>query len=406
VRNYSENIDKNAPDSADLNSSKIEYQQSLIIELFDFGAFKRQSEQLRRLFLENDNIVNKSAINSFDTFRSELETQVLSIADKFKPQMQQYFNQTDFPEDNEALQTRLQKASIYFQAQLKDKFLKDILGILVETDNKAVKKSISEALETLEKMIYVKNDCFASCQEKFTSTDYLRAKNNSELDFQTSKKIFSESPPKSAANTVIKDSEHPELYVRLKKWRDDTAADLDTEGYMILPAKTLLDLSNTLPANERELKSVKGIGAAKIKTFGSDMLKIINEYAEEMNIERLEPELPVVIKPPKQDTKQVSFDLYKSGKTILEIAEIRGFAESTIQVHLTHFIETGEIEITEMLDEKSVAELMEYYEKHDSLTTSDAYNHFQGKYFYPQLRMILAYRAFLKKDLDNENTNV
>ncbi len=395
VRNYSETIEQNAPNQGNLTLSKQAFQQSLIAELFDFNPLKRFLEQGQRVLIENETAINASAIRSFETFWGELELSILSIAEKFKPQIQAYFNQTALPEENEALQARIQKAGVYFQEKISGKFLKEIVLILVESDNKTVKKAIGEVLENIEKNLFLKNSCFTACLKNFSGNAYLRAKNNAELDFKTAKQA--EAMLAKPVSLAIQDSEHPELYVRLKQWRDNTAANLDTEQYMILPSKVLLELTNILPINEQELKQVKGIGAAKLKAFGLEIVKIITDYVQEKNITRPQLTIETFTKPAKIDTKQVSFDLYKEGKTLEEIATERGFVATTIEGHLTPFIEKGEVDVFALLSKTDVDTIAAYFDEHELRATSpEIYAHFGGKYSYGQLKMVLAHKVFLQ----------
>ena len=55
----------------------------------------------------------------------------------------------------------------------------------------------------------------------------------------------------------------------------------------------------------------------------------------------------------KVNTKQISFDLYQSGKSVKEIASDRSLATTTIEGHLAHFIEEGVLKLSDFLsDEK------------------------------------------------------
>ena len=42
------------------------------------------------------------------------------------------------------------------------------------------------------------------------------------------------------------------------------------------------------------------------------------------------------------DSKAISLDLFVNGKSIEEIAADRGFANSTIEIHLAYFVGSGE----------------------------------------------------------------
>jgi len=72
----------------------------------------------------------------------------------------------------------------------------------------------------------------------------------------------------------------------------------------------------------------------------------------------------------KGASAQLSYDMFRSGKRVTEIAKERDLVASTIESHLAEFIEKGELEVLEILDEEKVAEikkaLKEYYR--DSIT--------------------------------------
>ena len=51
----------------------------------------------------------------------------------------------------------------------------------------------------------------------------------------------------------------------------------------------------------------------------------------------------------KTDSKQVTFQLYKEGKTISEIAAQRNFSPQTIEGHLAHFVQNGRLSVDELV---------------------------------------------------------
>src|SRR5690606_7068755 len=59
--------------------------------------------------------------------------------------------------------------------------------------------------------------------------------------------------------------------------------------------------------------------------------------------EQTRPEQATDTKP--ASTRLVSLELYREGRSIPEIAAIRNLTEITVENHLAHFIETGELDI-------------------------------------------------------------
>ncbi len=389
VKNYTEEADKNAPDHAHLNRSKAEYQQSLVQELFDFNRLRRQFTLMNRVFLEHENTLHQEAGQQLKTLETQAIEQVFAIADRFKPQIWQYFAEADLPEENANLLARLQKAGVYFEEKLGKDLLPAMRSIQFLTDNKSVRKVAQETLEGLQKEVFIKNACFSSVQNGFSATRYLRAKADAELDFRVTKSAQPAISPDQAG--IPQNTPHPALFARLKQWREEVAELADVERYQVMHTRTLLELVQFLPQNLPALKKIKGIGEAKIKQFGVDLLGIIQDYCTEHNIALDQAlELPIE-KPFKPETKTLSFELFKSGKTIDEIAQERGFVRGTIEGHLAHFVGLGELDIFSLMDRDSVQEIASFFRENNTQASGEAKAHFEEKYSYGQIKMVLQY---------------
>jgi hypothetical protein len=57
---------------------------------------------------------------------------------------------------------------------------------------------------------------------------------------------------------------------------------------------------------------------------------------------------------PKGESQRLSLQLFQSGKTIAEIAKERNFAVSTIEGHLTAFVKTGEVAVTDIVPPEKI----------------------------------------------------
>lgn len=383
VRNYTEDADKNAPDEAHLVRSKTEFQQNLIRELFDFQLLKRYAEQMERVFLEHENSLIPDGYRQFGELHEDLKTQVFPVAEKFALQLKSYFAQPGLPENNAELQERVQKAGAWFADQFSARLLPSSQKITIITDNKSVRKTAFKALENLQKEIFVKNACLDAARALFSAQNYLRIRSNAEMDFQAAQ---AEPAPVDRPAPGI-ESPHPELYALLHRWRADTAENGGVEPYAVLPTKALLELTQKLPVSMPALKKIKGIGAGKSAHFGAEIIGIISEYCSARGIETSDIPLP----PPKADTKAVTLELYGSGKTIDEIAQERGFARSTIEGHLAHYIGTGVLEISAFMNPVDVAEIEQFLREQETGSSATAKAHFGDKYSYGEIKMVLAW---------------
>lgn len=388
VKNYTEAADKNAPDEAHLELSKRDFQQLLLLELFDYNGLKHYFEQMNRVFLMHEKSFNGDGFQQFKELLVQAETQVFAIANKFKSQVRSYFDHPDLPEANEALQERIQKASVWFVEKIGSALLPESKKLTILTDNKAVEKAALEALENLQRELFVKNGCLTAIQSGFSTRVYLRAKADAQLDF---KATSAAAPLAAAFGYVPKNAPHPELYALLKRWRDQTADTNEVETYLVLPTKSLLELVEILPSNPAALKKINGIGEIKSKRYGTEILEIIQEYCRDKGLEGAQLSLPGTPPKIKTDTKSLSFELFQTGKNIAEIAQERSLTSSTIEGHLSHFIELGQLNIFEVLDKVKVNSIEQFMKDNPTGLLAEVKTHFGDAYSYGEIRMVLQY---------------
>lgn len=100
------------------------------------------------------------------------------------------------------------------------------------------------------------------------------------------------------------------------------------------------------------LRKVGVIKAAQRIAYGLVSGTETGDLLEELQVKepvKVEEEPENTAKRTKGDSHRISLDLYKSGKSVKEIATERDMAESTIEGHLTSFIGTGEIKVEELV---------------------------------------------------------
>lgn len=97
-------------------------------------------------------------------------------------------------------------------------------------------------------------------------------------------------------------------------------------------------------------------------------------------------------KSPKGETYLETLRFFEEGKTIPEIAEIRGMATSTIEGHMARFVSSGEVELDQLLTPEAIQSIMLAFEKfpEDSVTTLR--EKLGNSFSYGQVRMVMAYR--------------
>ncbi|MGZ5191712.1 MAG: helix-turn-helix domain-containing protein, partial [Flavisolibacter sp.] len=100
----------------------------------------------------------------------------------------------------------------------------------------------------------------------------------------------------------------------------------------------------------------------------------------------------------KIDTKKVSFDLYKHGKNVDEIAKERGMATTTIEGHLAHYAGLGLLDVKLFVTEEKMKNIITVSKSLDTPLFGPIKQSLGDDYSYSDIRFALATQKFLKKD--------
>lgn len=390
VAEYSRNANENQPNEQDLNEAKIAFQRDLLYELFDFSVIKGFFFQLRKLYEDHHTTLHPGFNNSLSELKNTCEKNIYEVAETFKRQIGSMLTENLLPEENAGLQDRIKKACTYFHGKMTSDLKVGLLELNTDTDNKAVKSSLDEIIDGLSTEVNVKLALMNLCSGGFRTSTYLRTKADSEID-QSGTKLN-----KISKSSVSKSIVHPVLYNSLKVWRDDLASERDVPVYLILSQKSILELVNILPSNLAELETINGIGKMKVKQFGEEILEIIDSYCSDYGVERITSEIPIKPIRTKPDTKQVSLELFRSGKTIPEIAAERGLTTGTIESHLVNYIVSGDISVFDIVPKIKVARIMAYIVQNPGKSTTETKNGLGDKISYTELKSVMNHLQYIQ----------
>lgn len=95
--------------------------------------------------------------------------------------------------------------------------------------------------------------------------------------------------------------------------------------------------------------------------------------------------------PKKGDSQKLSFQMYRQGKSIKEIATERNLTTSTVESHLATFVASGELDINELVPvqhQKFIQGVVRSFDK--SFTLSDVKNLLPDTYTYMEVKLVLA----------------
>ena len=394
ISSYVSKAERNQPDRKELEESKKAYQRMLLTELFDFSPLLRNVSYCLKVVNEHRESILGNPVEMLEQAKTAISTDLIEVSEKFKPQLNGLLNGKAYAESDAPLQARVMKAGEFFSVKL-EAALKEILdGYSVETDNRAVRKTVSESLERLRKEAATRLACLDAVRSGFTISNYLKARAKAVIDTIELKSRASKSVEDNSG--IIK---HPVLFSRLKDWRNKKARKMQLPHYMILPQKTMVTLASFVPRSLPALKLVKGMGKKKTEKFGEELLEIIISYCKELNIEPdadspAEKEIPKKI---KADTKKISFDLFMEGKSVSEIARERNLIASTIESHLAYYVSTGEIPVNKFLSQEITELIVSHFEGNDDLSMGPVKALPGDKVSWSDIRFVVSHIKFIRK---------
>ncbi len=295
-----------------------------------------------KVFHEHTSSFNEVTGGWLEALHSSVE-HVDKVSKKFEVQLRMLLERDMLPEDNDTAQGRIKSAVEHFTKEL-DNIIQTIPQSPAITDSRMVAMSYNSELRALFHALSLKNILLKSCSNGFSTEGLNKAKKA----FTTGSVSLNAYAGTQDAKT---ESAHPELYRLLRQLRDTICAEKEVPIYMVCGSAALEEMSTYLPLTLSQLVQITGFGKVKAHQYGDRFLRIINKYVDDHGLssampekkakkQRKEKEKPAAAKP-KKDTRQETFDLYKQGKSVKEIADERSLTVQTVEGHLAHFIVQG-----------------------------------------------------------------
>lgn len=128
----------------------------------------------------------------------------------------------------------------------------------------------------------------------------------------------------------------PDLLEYMREWRRTVAKEQGVPAFVVLHDSSLYEICRVLPASLAQLCTITGIGERKAATYGQRVLAALQEYREGARATAL----PIKKTMPALETLR----LLQEGKTLPEIAQIRGRQLGTVVSAVTALVESGETE--------------------------------------------------------------
>jgi len=122
----------------------------------------------------------------------------------------------------------------------------------------------------------------------------------------------------------------------LREWRRDTAKEQGVPAFVVLHDSSLEEICQRRPKFYAELLEISGIGERKAELYGRQILAALERFSGGARSNITLKQIPK----PADETAR----LLAEGRTLEEIAQIRGRQLSTIVSAVAKLVEAGEIE--------------------------------------------------------------
>jgi hypothetical protein len=386
----------------ELQESRKNYQLKVLLSLFDYKTTIGELNELKSYLSEHKSSFNDETDEWISEVSSKLN-EMQTTAEKFQSQLYNLFLQEEKPESNTVLQERIKAGGAYFVNE-QNKLLELIQKSPVVTDSRIHAKEFNEGMKEVFTLLSRNKYMLDGFVGKFEMEMYHRRKKNFVLP------VFTVNAYAGVAKQRI-ESPHPILHQQLRKMRDSICAKKDLPIYIVAGTATLDEMARYLPQTLTELRKISGFGDAKIEQYGQQFLDIILEYCKEKNISSLiiekipkrERKTSSSEKKPKIDTKVESFKLYKEGKSVQDIATERQLTVQTIEGHLAHFIEMGEIQISELVSREKIVLIEPALKNFQGGNITHIKGKLGGSVSFGEIKLVLASLEFQKNSSSHED---
>lgn len=188
---------------------------------------------------------------------------------------------------------------------------------------------------------------------------------------------------KAAAKERMEKPETLGLFEKLRQMRQQIAIEENVAAYIVFSDAALKDMEKLVPETEEEFLQVSGVGEAKNEKYGQRFLEAIKAHL----INELENKR---IKKPKNQTQQLSYELFEKGMTIPEIASQRNLKEDTIYGHIQKMHQQGKpINLYDFITKEEVVNVIKAKKEldHNEESMKPIFEHLKEEVPYWKIRM-------------------
>ncbi len=193
-----------------------------------------------------------------------------------------------------------------------------------------------------------------------------------------------EAAKKKAKGKPKRERVRDELFEALRALRLQLARVRGVPPYIIFSDATLEEMAAKRPTTDLAMNEISGVGERKMHLYGEQFKQAIIDFliAKEKSGQKVQGSSHVL-----------SFNLYKNGTTIADIATQRNIKELTVLTHLAKCYEQGEdFDVSEFIGAEEIDLILGVLPQiEEPYKMTDIFNHFEEKVSYDKIRWALAH---------------
>lgn len=147
----------------------------------------------------------------------------------------------------------------------------------------------------------------------------------------------------SKSSTASWEGVDKDLFEALRALRSQKAQAQNVPAYVVFGDASLRDMARKRPSTLDGFRLITGVGQKKFDDYGEAFLKVIVDHCQASNVDT---DVKVQLAEPKKAPSKnaiPSFDLFKQGLSVTEVAEKIGRAESTTYGYLNEYIQFNNV---------------------------------------------------------------
>jgi ATP-dependent DNA helicase RecQ len=188
---------------------------------------------------------------------------------------------------------------------------------------------------------------------------------------------------KSSSQESVVPGVDPALREYLREWRRETAKRHNTPAFVVLHDTTLDEICRVRPRSNSELLHVSGIGERKSELYGAQILAALRQFESGSRAKASQESKPT----PAAETLR----LLAEGRTLDEIATIRGRQRSTIVSMVSDLVERGEVEFQQgWVDQEKEGQIQKVCAQFGTEKLAPLKEALPSEFKYDEIRLVVA----------------